>query len=347
MIVGRYLGELAAGDPLQRLLGDVAVGRLGAREPDGFSVFGLPGTNEIYAYEGRASGARIVCKFFGTRYGGDVELAVRAARREQQALHGLREAGLCGSPHHVVCPYGVEPALNCVLALEYYDGERLSEVIDRAREHRDVPHLLRRLEALAFFLATQHIRTATEEPVNFDVDCAYLDVLVGTVRDTGRIGQWDVDELSWLRDLWRVRPRMWQDRQVWLHGDATPANFLFGEGLDVAAIDLERCRRGDRLFDVGRIAGELRHAFLQDADDSPDAADLHDTDERDRAACIGHFLRSYCRHFPDEEAMCAELTTRMPYYMACTLLRVARNSYIHGEHAARLVDHAKQLLRTP
>jgi prepilin-type processing-associated H-X9-DG protein len=30
---------------------------------------------------------------------------------------------------------------------------------------------------------------------------------------------------------------MWADHQVWLHGDATPANFLFGDGMDVGAID--------------------------------------------------------------------------------------------------------------
>ena len=55
---------------------------------------------------------------------------------------------------------------------------------------------------------------------------------------------------------------MWEDQQVWLHGDATPANFLFGHGMDVAAIDLERMKRGDRMFDVGRIAGELQHSFM-------------------------------------------------------------------------------------
>jgi ribonucleotide monophosphatase NagD (HAD superfamily) len=60
---------------------------------------------------------------------------------------------------------------------------------------------------------------------------------------------------------------MWQDRQVWLHGDATPANFLFGHSMDVAAIDLERMKRGDRMFDVGRVAGELQHAFMRDSGD--------------------------------------------------------------------------------
>lgn len=336
MTLGRYVGELPEGDPLQVMLGAIATGRLGARERAGFSVFALAGTNEIYAYEGRESGARVVCKFFGTRFGGDVPTATRAACREQDALRALREVGLCGSPHHVVCPYGFAPDINCVLALEYYEGERLSETIDRAIWHGDESALFRRLEALAYFLATQHHRTATGQPVDFAVDCTYLDVLLGMLHGSGRVGQWDIDELCWLRELWRARPQMWQDRQVWLHGDATPANFLFGQALDVVAIDLERCRCGDRLFDVGRIAGELQHSFLQDIG-SPDRA----------GPVIEHFLRAYCGHFPEPEAMFAALTTRMPYYMACTLLRVARNAYIDSDHADRLIDHAKRLLRTP
>lgn len=336
MTIGRYVGELQQWDPLQEMLCGIATGRLEARERAGFSVFRLAGTNEIYAYEGHESATRIVCKFFGTRFGGDVTTAARAACREQEALRALREVGLCGSPHHVVRPYGFAPDINCVLALEYYEGERLSEAIDRALWHGDEALLFRRLEALAYFLATQHHRTATGRPVEFDVDCAYLDVLLEMLRGAGRVGQWDIDELCWLRELWRARPRMWQDRQVWLHGDATPANFLFGDHLDVAAIDLERCRRGDRLFDVGRIAGELQHSFLQ-ATHEPDRAEPF----------IGYFLRAYCGHFPEPDAMFAALTARSPYYRACTLLRVARNTYIDADHAGTLIEHAKRQLRTP
>ena len=83
---------------------------------------------------------------------------------------------------------------------------------------------------------------------------------------------------------------MWQDQQVWLHGDATPANFLFGDDLDVAAIDLERMKRGDRMFDVGRVAGELQHAFMRDSGDRHRAEPF-----------IGHFLWEYSCHFPDRQ----------------------------------------------
>jgi aminoglycoside phosphotransferase (APT) family kinase protein len=127
---------------------------------------------------------------------------------------------------------------------------------------------------------------------------------------------------------------MWQDRQVWLHGDATPANFLFGQGLDVAAIDLERMKRGDRMFDVGRVAGELQHAFMSAVGDWRCAEPF-----------IGHFLWEYSCHFPDRQRTFESITARLPFYMALNLLRIARNGYIDPDYGGRLVDQAKVLLR--
>ena len=201
------------------------------------------------------------------------------------------------------------------------------------RSHRDDAHLFWRLKALAYFLATQHDRTANGARVDFEADCRYFNTVAGRLRKAHRITQCDIGELSALRDRWRDRPQMWQDQQVWLHGDATPANFLFGDGLDVAAIDLERMRRGDRMFDVGRVAGELQHAFMRD------------TDDRHRAEpFIGHFLREYSRHFPDRQRTFESVKARAPYYMALNLLRIARNDYIDRDYGGRLVTQAKELL---
>jgi hypothetical protein len=61
---------------------------------------------------------------------------------------------------------------------------------------------------------------------------------------------------------------------------------------------------------------------------------------------IGHFLWEYAGHFPHRDAAFASITSRVPYYMAVNLLRVARNDYIDREHGARLVDQAKELLRS-
>ena len=46
-----------------------------------------------------------------------------------------------------------------------------------------------------------------------------------------------------------------------------------------------------------------------------------------------HFLWEYCCHFPDRRRRhSASITTRLPYYMAMNLLRVARNDYIAAEY---------------
>jgi hypothetical protein len=332
---GRYLGYVRGGDALHGFLSRIIRERFGVQpHHPAFRVFQLNGSNEVYAYEEKSSRIRVICKFYGPKYGWDRDKAASTAHREYESLHTLRGYDLVGSPHHVIAPLGWDREINSVLAVEYYAGEQFSHAIGRSIHQHDDAHVYWRLKSLAYFLATQHNRTANGQGVDFDGDCRYLDILTSTLLDSRRLGQWDVDELSWLRDRWREKARMWQDQQVWLHGDATPANFLFGHGLDVAAIDLERMKRGDRMFDVGRIAGELQHAFM--------AA----TGDRRRAEpFIGHFLWEYSSHFPDRHDAFASITARAPYYMGLNLLRIARNDYVGPDYRHALVRQAKRLLR--
>ena len=102
--------------------------------------------------------------------------------------------------------------------------------------------------------------------------------------------------------------------------------------MDVAAIDLERMKRGDRMSDAGRVAGGLQHAFMRDAG------------HRHRAeAFIRHFFWEYSRHFPDRQRTFASVTARAPYYMALNLLLIARNGCIDGDYGGRLAARAKKL----
>ncbi len=331
---GRYVGYVAGDDPLHGFLSRIIRDRMGVHEAwPAFRAFRLSGSNVVYAYQEKSSGVKIICKFYGPKFS-DLDKAAWKARQEYEGLKTLRRYNLIGSPHHVIRPLGFSRDINGVLAVEYYAGEEFSHAIARATQHHDDAHLYWRLKALAYFLATQHHRTANGEAADFGADCGYFDTVAGRLRKAHRIGQDDADELSRLRDRWRDRPRMWQDQQVWLHGDATPANFLFGEGLDVAAIDLERMKRGDRMFDVGRVAGEVLHSFMRD------------TGDRRRAEpFIAHFLWEYSCHFPDREGTFESVTARAPYYMALNLLRIARNDYIDSYYSGRLVRHAKRLLR--
>jgi aminoglycoside phosphotransferase (APT) family kinase protein len=335
-VIGTYVGYVGGEDRLHGFLTGIIRDQLQVHERHpAFRAFRLNGSNEVYGYEEKFSGARLICKFYGPKFGWDRDRAARTASHEYESLRRLREYNLVGSPHHVIRPLGVDRDTNGVLALEYYDGEQFSQAIRRCTRDGDDAHLYWRLTSLAYFLATLHNRTANDYTVDFDIDSRYFERLVNGLRQRNRVDQWDADELLWLRDLWLDRPRMWQDRQVWLHGDATPANFLFGDGLNVGAIDLERMVRGDRMFDVGRVAGELQHAFMSATGD-----------QRRAEPFIGHFLWEYSCHFPDRHATFDSITSRVPFYMGLNLLRVARNDYVDSDYRRRLVSQAKRLLRT-
>jgi aminoglycoside phosphotransferase (APT) family kinase protein len=220
------------------------------------------------------------------------------------------------------------------LVVEYHKGRTLSEIIYGALYHGDRDRLFRKLTALAYFLSALHNRTALGVPVDFNEDCAYLDRLIARLLTINAMGRNDAAEFFWLRDQWRNQQHMWEDQQVLVHGDATPGNFLFGKGLNVIAIDLERAKRADRVFDTGRIAGELKHFFFQATGDRYAAEPF-----------IGHFLWEYACHFPDRLRAFHSITRRVPFHMGLTLLRIARNAWIGPEYRWQLITEARDILR--
>lgn len=127
---------------------------------------------------------------------------------------------------------------------------------------------------------------------------------------------------------------MWEDNQVLVHGDATPTNLLFGDDLGVIAIDLERMKMADRIFDIGRVAGEIKHFFMQYAGDKWLAEPF-----------IGHFLWEYACHFPDRSRAFRSIVRRLPFYMGMTFLRIARNPWIPAVYRRQLLDEARATLR--
>jgi aminoglycoside phosphotransferase (APT) family kinase protein len=299
-----------------------------------FRVFSMK-DSKVYLYEERHSSTQIVGKFFvnGGRHSAD---GMQRMSQEYDNLRLLRGYGLAGYPHQVVRPLGTNAWLNSILVEEFAKGIPLSSFVTQAIHQAESAALFGKLTALAYFLATLHNRTANGLGVDFNQDCAYLDRLVRKLQTKQVIGGWDADELYWLRDRWRDKPRMWEDNEVLVHGDATPSNLLFGRGLSVIAIDLERMKRADRVFDLGRVAGELQHYFLQ-ATGNKHAAEPF----------IGHFLWEYACHFPDRDRALRSITGRLPFQMALTFLRIARNSWVHLPHRRRLVEEAKIILRTP
>ena len=331
----QYLGHLSSHDPLHPYLVHDVLPQIGVRNGAAeFRVFSMK-DSKVYLYEERHSCAQVVGKFFvnGGHHAGRSHPAHAPGVRQSATPARLRAGRLPASRR--------PPAGHECLAQQYFGGRicqgvPLSAFVNEAIHQGQSQPLFDKLTALAYFLATLHNRTANGHGVDFHQDCAYLDRLVRKLQTKQVIGAWDADELYWLRDRWREKPRMWEDNQVLVHGDATPSNLLFGRGLSVIAIDLERMKRADRTFDLGRIAGELQHYFLQ-ATGNKHAAEPF----------IGHFLWEYACHFPDRGRAFRSITGRLPFQMALTLLRIARNSWVSAPHRRRLVEEAKIILRTP
>ena len=141
--------------------------------------------------------------------------------------------------------------------------------------------------------------------------------------------------MYWLRDQWRNQPRMWEDQKVLVHGDATPENFMFGGGLQVMAFDLERTKRADRVFDTGRIAGELKHFFLR-ATGKKDAAEPF----------IGHFLWEYACHFPNRDARLSIDHRQDTVLHRNDVIAHRTKQWIDPDYRRRLIHEAKACLRS-
>ena len=330
-----YVGRMAEDDPVLGFLQhDIQEQIDGATENSTYRVFKLNGSNDVYMYEDRLTGKKLIGKFFLTATKNDAAKADSHLTREFDSLCEMRDSGLTGSPHHVVKPLGLSHSLNELLVTECFEGKLLSQVILDAIQSGDPGELYAKLTALAYFLSEFHNRTATGLGVDFNQDCDYLDIVIGRLLAISALAADEAAELYVFRDRWRNQPRMWQDQQVIVHGDATPENFMFGPGLEVMTFDLERSKRADRVFDIGRIAGELKHFFMR-ASGNKDAAEPF----------IGHFLWEYACHFPDRDGAFASITGRMPFYMGITLLRIARNSWVEAGHRDQLLSEAKASLR--
>jgi serine/threonine protein kinase len=330
-----YLGRLPESDPLHSYLRyDIQPRVSNSSGNPNYRVFQLNGSNDVYLYEDRSSGAKVVGKFFRSSRKWDTEKAAANLTREFEGLCRMRDRGLKGYPHHVVRPLGRNFSMNALLVTEYCEGEQFSDLILSVIQCGDKDRLYDKLTALAYFLSVFHNRTAIGARVDFNQDCAYMDRLINRLFEINAMGPDGAHELYWLRDQWYHQPKMWEDWQVMVHGDATPDNFMFGGGLSVVALDLERTKLADRVFDTGRVAGELKHFFMQATGDKYAAEPF-----------IGHFLWEYACHFPDRENTFRSISCRTPFYMGITLLRIARNSWVEADYRRRLIHEAKECLR--
>lgn len=323
--------RLSPADPLAQALHDLVGAEARSRLPAGeVLVEPLPSSRRVWRFTFPAGEYTVVGKFFAAyppRAAADLSLA-----REYHHYLQLPALGLANGRGLVPRLLGRLPGLALGLLLEAVPGPDLDQLLLAAAVHHDWEPLGRGLENLARLLALFHSRPVPTNPVSPAPALAYLDKLMRQLQSAGLLSPEDHRALTEERAAWERRFSDFSDRQVLLHGDATPTNFLFPNGRAVA-LDLERLRVGDRLWDLSWVAGELKHGWGWRTG-HPDGAE----------GAIGHFFRAYLAAVDLEPALTRRLYGLNPFYMALAELRIARNRYLAWEYRRELLAEARRCL---
>lgn len=325
-----YLGTLAYKDPLyDYLAADVMPGvSIDVKDPV-FHVSQLSGSNLVYKYTEERSALSVIGKF----YAFDRPDKARRLMAEFENLKSARGLGLATMPNYVVRPLGQRNNMGLGLLEEFVQGKDLDHYIRRAIYEGREGRLVHRLGELATFLAEMHKKAGFTRPLDIRPSLEYFEKMLGNLRKKRMLDDDMVKRLRKLGDHWVGRGFMSRDQEVIIHGDATPTNFLFPKQDGVVAIDLERMKRGDRMFDVGMVCGELKHAFM-----------WRTGNRFASEPYIGHFLKEYAKATGLGDRMYWSVVRRNPFYMAVTELRIARNEWLDHGHRLRLVREAERCL---
>ncbi|HKV43672.1 MAG TPA: phosphotransferase [bacterium] len=322
-----YLGTLDRADPLYDVL---AVRVYPEISNPVFHVERLSGHRLVFRYREERTNRAIVAKFFNMHDPDPTK--IMRIKSEYRNLIRLRYLGLNAHPHYVVNPLCREERIGLAVAEEFVRGPDLDHYLKRAVAVDAGTALRPVLGRLATFLYLLHSKTS-------GTVCAPLEGVAGyffRIADKLLRQQVIAVDHVWgflaLRDRWLVRPCMVAEA-VTVHGDATPTNFLFPNSEDVVAIDLERMKQTDRVYDIGMVCGELKHAFLWRTGSGLASEPF-----------IRHFLKRYCYHFPSPHDAFREITRRLPFYMGLTELRIARNPWLDWAYRKRLVWEAHECL---
>ena len=323
-----YLGKLDHADPLYDIL--TAHACPGIREPL-FHVTRMS-SRQVYKYTEERTRTAIIGKFFDL----DDTKPERALRikGEYDNLQKIRSYGFDSFPNYVVRPIARDERIGLALVEEFISGSSLDHYFRKAAFGGDGASLKKRLSGLAAFLHVLHARTKEKGAVALEPVSSYFQKVVDKLCRQRVIPQDCRKAYLRLMDKWLGRTLLQRAKSVIVHGDATPTNFIFTKGGDVVAIDLERMRNGDRVYDVGMICGELKHAFLWRTGDACASEPF-----------IRHFLVMYCSHFRNSGRAFGDITSRNPFYMALTELRIARNGYLDWNYRKRLAHEALECLK--
>jgi hypothetical protein len=319
------MNRLPASQPFSRAL----LPHLGGNQENSFTIERLRASRPVFRFILPGNGNGLVGKFFTT----SVPTTPQDRSLEQEYRNylaakawGLTAAGII--PRLV----GQSPEIRLGLLLEGLPGFDLDYYLSEAAQGRGLATCLHKVAKLAKILAFFHTRPVIRQPVSPEPALAYFQKLRAQLQALGLLSPEEVDSLAEECRVWEARFETYPDRQVLLHGDATPTNFLFPDGR-VVAVDLERLRAGDRLFDLSWVAGELRHAW-----------GWRGRDFGESEAAIQQFLRAYLEALPADANLTRRIFALNPLYMALAELRIARNSYLSWDYRKALMAEAQRCL---
>jgi len=286
----------------------------------------------VYLFYEKNRNIMVVGKSF--QYGSiPLEEAWLSAEKEYSNLTLLRESfGLTEDTDKVIAPLGQNKELSALLVTERAFGQTLDYYIAKTIYEQQHEKLFRKLGYLARFFVKLHRSTETTRPVSIDVPQWYLEKLLDSLSQGPLSCSASNIIERYAARWWDENEILTKDKEVIVHGDATPTNFLFYDR-NVIAIDLERMKWADRCWDLGFITAELKHHFMWRTGD-PWAAEPF----------IGHFLWEYAVHNGDTQSF-HDITLKIPLYMALGLLRIARNKWLDEPYRINLIAEAKRCLK--
>ncbi|MBI5585073.1 MAG: aminoglycoside phosphotransferase family protein [Deltaproteobacteria bacterium] len=324
---------LNPGHPLFPYLVKIVYPQLGAHpERPRFIVRRLTASTSVYRLTEEGSTVSVIGK--GSFLPGRLLQQKRIwLEREYRNLLFLRKIGFDAFPHRVARPLGDRRCLHLGLFQDWESGNHLDFFFQRAIFQQEHSALFSRLETLAFFLARLHQKTETGRPVDWTPLGTYFQKVLRQLFNAGLLPTELAQEFHRWISCWLNGLGNYPTRQVLIHGDATPTNFLFPSGRELVALDLERMKPADRVWDLGLVCGEIKHAFLWRRRDGPGAEPF-----------IGHFLRSYASFFDEDRQMFETICRLVPFFMAVTELRIARNQYLDRPYRVLLIREAATCL---
>lgn len=287
----------------------------------------------VYLFLEKANNIAVVGKLFKDDFIPQ-EQAWQSAEREYLNLRVLRERfGMDSNACCVVAPLGKNRKLSAMLVTEKAPGRTLDYYIAKAIYEQKSERLSDKLSHLARFFVKLHRNSENDRPVSHDFPRWYLGELLNSFGQ-GCLSLFQRNAIErYATQWWNRNDILTADREVIVHGDATPTNFLFADER-VTGIDLERMKWADRCWDLGFVAAELKHHFAWRMGDAW-AAEPY----------IGHFLWEYTVNYQGDTQFFHDITRKIPLYMALGLLRIARNPWLGESYRKDLLFEAKQCLK--